>query len=147
MAVEIDPILLSGDDNAIHEFASDTDHCVIVDWREEEGDLIGYVADAIPEAGLSFAEAEEGEDLVLTYKGRSLPVGLTMSPRDRYITIRAINRVLAGDYEMRLFRVTYESDTHSFYIKPAEWWREAERVHPAEIARVFQVVDEGVDFP
>jgi hypothetical protein len=147
MAADIDPALLSGDDDAINEFASDTDRCVIVDWREEEGDLIRYVTDAIPEAGLSFEEDEDGEDIILSYKGRTLPVGLTMSMRDRYITIRAINRILAGDYEMRLFRVTYESDTHSFYVKPASWWREAEQAHTEEIARVFRVVDEGLDFP
>src|SRR4051794_4057776 len=121
MAVEIDPILLSEDENAIHELACDTDRCVIVDWREEEEALIGYVADVIPEAGLSVAWNESGVDLVLSYKDRTLAVGLTMSPRDRYIAIRAVNRILEGDYEMRLFRVTYESDTHSFYVKPASW--------------------------
>jgi hypothetical protein len=147
MAVDIDPVLLSGDDNSIHEFASDPDRCVIVDWREDETDLIAYVANAIPEAGLSFVESESGEDLLLSYKGRSAPAGLTMSPRDRYITIRAINRLLAGDYEMRLFRVTYESDTHSFYVKPASWWHETEQAYPAEMARVFRVVDDGLDFP
>jgi hypothetical protein len=147
MTVLIDPVLLAGDDEAIHEFASDTDKCIIVDWREEEGDLIGYVIDQIPDAGLSFDEDESGEDLVLTYKGRTLPVGLTMSPRDRYITIRAINKILADDYEMRLFRVTYESDTHSFYLKQCSWWRAAEQAHPQEIARVFRVVDQELDFP
>lgn len=147
MAVDIDPVLLSGDDDAIDEFASDTDRCVVVDWREEESDLIGYVADVIPEAGLSFEETEDGDDIVLSYKGKSVRVGLTMTPRDRYITIRAINRLLAGDYEMRLFNVTYMSDTHSFYVKPVSWWREAEQAYPAEIARVFRVVDEGLDFP
>lgn len=145
--VEIDPVLLSGDDNAIYEFASDTDRCVVVDWREEEGDLIEYVAAVIPEAGLSFEESEDGLDLILHYCDRTLPVGLTISPRDRYITIRAINRLLSGDYEMRLFRITFQSDTHSFYVKPTAWWREAESAHPTEIARVFRVVDEGLDLP
>jgi hypothetical protein len=147
MAAEIDRVLISGDDDAIHEFASDTDRCVIVDWREAEDDLIGYVAKAIPDAGLSFKWSESGDDLILSYKGRSLPVGLTMSARDRYITIRAINRLLAGDYEMRLFSVTYESDTHSFYVKPAKWWQEVEQAYPDEMARVFLVVDEELDFP
>jgi hypothetical protein len=147
MPVEIDPILLSDDDTAIHELASDTERCVIVDWREEEESLIGYVAAVIPQAGLSCAWSESGDDLVLSYKGRTQSVGLTMSPRDRYIAIRAVNRILAGDYELRLFRVTYESDTHSFYVKPASWWREADAAHAAAVARVFRVVDEGLDFP
>jgi hypothetical protein len=147
MAVKIDPVLLSGDDEAIQEFASDTDKCVVVDWREDEGDLIDYVIDLIPEAGLSFDEDESGEDLVLSYKGRTLPVGLTRTPRDRYITIRALNKILSGDYEMRLFRVTFESDTHSFYLKRCGWWLSAEQAHPQEIARVFRVVDESLDFP
>jgi len=146
MKVVIDPVLLSGDDAAIAEFASDTDQCVVVDWREDEGDLIDYVIDKIPDAGLSFAEDESSEDLVLLYKGRMQPVGLTHSPRDRYITIRALNRILAGDYEMRVFRVTLDWDTHSFYLKPCSWWREAEQGHPQEIARVFRVVDEELDF-
>src|SRR5262245_49877286 len=121
MAIEIDAELLSDDDNVVHEFANDSDRCVVVDWREQESDLIQYVMNAIPEAGLGFSEVASGEDLILSYKGVSLPVGLTMSPKDRYITIRAINRILAGDYEMRLFRVTYQSDTHSFYMKSVRW--------------------------
>ena len=145
--MEIEPVLLSGDDDAIREFAWDTDRCIVVDHREEEGDLIESVIAAIPEAGLAFDEDESGEDIVLSYKDQSEPVGLTMSPRDRYITIRAINRILAGDYEMRLFLVTADSDTHSFSIKPASWWREAERTHPIEIAKVFRKVDDDSDFP
>ncbi len=146
MPVAIEAILFSGDDDAIFELASDPDRCIIVDHREDESDLLGYVIDAIPEAGLAFSEDDSGEDLVLSYKGRSIPVGLTMTPQDRYITIRAINKVLAGDYEMRLFRLTYESDTHSFYIKPARWWREAEQAHREELSRVFRVVDDALDF-
>jgi hypothetical protein len=147
MPVEIEPVLLSGDDGAIFEFASDPDRCVVVDHREEEDELIGYVISAIPDAGFAFTEDESGKDLVLSYKGLSMPVGLTLTPKDRYITIRAINRLPVGDYEMRLFRITYESDSHSFYVKPARWWVDAERTHPEEIARVFQEVDEALDFP
>ncbi len=147
MSVEIEPVLLSGDDDAIFEFASDPDNCLVTDHREDEGDLIGYVIDAIPEAGLAFSEDDSGDDLILSCRGRSTPVGLTMTPRDRYITIRALNRLLAGDYEMRLFRVTRQADTHSFYLKPARWWSEAERDHPEEVDRVFLVVDEALDFP
>jgi hypothetical protein len=144
MSFTIHPLLISGDDNDLHDF--EDEHCVIVDWREMETDLVGYVMRAIPEAGLSFT-GDEAKDIMLAYKDKTLPVGLTHSPGDRYITIRAMNKVLEGDFEMRLFRVTYFSDTHMFYVQSAAWWQEAERLHPQDMERVFQRVDEGLDFP
>lgn len=147
MKLKIEPVLLSDDDDAVYEFLSTNEHCVVVDWREEETDLIGYVANAIPSADLSVAWNVSEDDLVLSFKDRTLLVGLTFSPRDRYVAIRAVNQVLAGEYEMRLFNLTYESDTLVFYVKTASWWCEAELLHPTIIKRVFRVVDENLDFP
>lgn len=147
MPLKIDPVLLSGSDEDLVEFASDTDRCVVVDWREEEGAIVDYVNDFLANDELSYEPDDSGEDLVLQYKGRELLMGLSGAPQDRYVALRAINRILAGDYEVRLIRVTYESDTHSFFVASAPWWRDAIDAHPRRMSEVFQTIDEGLDFP
>jgi hypothetical protein len=53
----------------------------------------------------------------------------------------------AGAHELRLFRATYLSDTHVFYVRPEAWWAEAERLYPAAVERCFQRIDDTLDFP
>lgn len=55
--------------------------------------------------------------------------------------------MLAKHFELRLFRATYQSDTHVFYVRPAWWWNEAERRRGDAIARLFRPTDETLEFP
>lgn len=71
----------------------------------------------------------------------------TESPCDRHVTLRGLARVLAKHFELRLFRATYQSDTHVFYVRPAWWWNEAERRRGDAIARLFRPTDETLEFP
>jgi hypothetical protein len=85
--------------------------------------------------------------MYIVYRGRRHKVGLTFSGRDRYITLRRLNQVMAGDYELRGFRHTLEDDTHSSYPQRRSWWAAMEHFFGAETERVFARITPDLDFP
>ena len=144
MEPEYDEVLVSGDDDELWEYAYDTDKCLVVDWREEDDAVVEEAAGLIPEAGLS-AEWTDGDpaDLVVRYKGRRVPLGLTGTPDDRSIVLRGLAGVLAGDYELRAFARSLETDTLAVLVKPAAWWRAMDERFPARMAQVFRPITPG----
>lgn len=148
--IDLPAVLLGDDQDAIVDFAYESEHAVTVDWREEDAAIIDLVAEALEgDTPLTYEEDDDGEAMSfeLSYGERRERVKLTMSPKDRYITLRGIARVLEGAHELRLFQATYFSDTHVFYVRPVAWWAEAERLHGAAIARTFRRIDDTLDFP
>lgn len=145
MSEGFDHRLLSGNQDALSSFMDEAPEAIVVDWREEEENIVRSVSDALTPDSLTYYWL--GEDLVIGYNGMDTPVGLTFSPRDRYICLRAINTVLKGRYELRLFRPSYYSDTHQFLVKPVAWWEAFDRLHPERSSEVFGKIDEGLDFP
>jgi hypothetical protein len=61
--------------------------------------------------------------------------------------LRKLNEVMAGDYELRVFRHTYGDDTHCFYLAACDWWAAMEGAFPSEIRRVFVRITPRMDFP
>ena len=144
MPVEYDEILMSGSDEQLDEFAGGEG--IIVDHREEDDAIIEYVMERIPKSGLKYRWIGDQTDLAVTYKRHRTALSLTMSPSDRYRVIRGINGILKGDYEMRVFRYSLLSDTHSLYIKPAAWWAEMDARFPARMEAVFSRISDQTDF-
>ena len=145
MASEFDSVLISGDDDALWEYMDDAPGSVVVDWRDEEEEIVSGVAGQIVPDSLS-CEWDDGRDLTLIYKDRRRPVGLTFSPRDRYVCLRALNAALSGDYELRVFRATLGADTHIVFVKPASWWEAFDKQYPDRSGAIFRRIDETVDF-
>jgi hypothetical protein len=143
---QIPEALLTGSDADVLRLASRDDHAVVVDWREEDAAIVELVSDAIG-GGLDWAEIEGEPGLELRFGERTARVVLTESPMDRYLTLRGVARVLEGAFELRLFRASYASDTHVFYVRSVSWWREADRRHGDVMARVFRPLDDELDFP
>ena len=143
---QYDDVLVNGDDDAISEYIDGSDKCLVVDWREEEGDLLDQLIEILPEAKLSWEDAEEEEDMVVTFGGVRSRVGLTVSMRDRYILLKRLNQIMAGAYELRAFRCTLGSDTHCFYPRSVAWWSRMESLFPERIAEVFARITPEMDF-
>jgi hypothetical protein len=101
-----DKILLTGSDATLNEFIERSGKCLVVDWRSDEGDLTEALAEMLPTGWLSHQWSDAEDDLYITYRGARHKVGLTLSPRDRYVWLRRMNEVMAGDYELRAFRHT-----------------------------------------
>jgi hypothetical protein len=145
MSAIYDRVLVKGNEEELDEYIN-SKACIIVDWREEDDAIIEMVCKRIPEAGMSFKFNDDYSDLLITYKGSQTNVGLTLSMQDRYITIRALSRVLAGDFEIRAFKQTLDSDTHSLYVKPCAWWAEMDARFPNRMKRLFVKITDALDF-
>ena len=142
-----DKVLLNGTIEQLNEYIGQSGKCLVVDWRGYEQDLIDNLAELLPKAGLAWEWVDEEDDIYVTYRSLRHKIGLTLSPRDRCITLRRLNEILAGDYEVQVFRHTLGDDTHCFYAKRCEWWSAMQRLFPAEIERVFARITPEMDFP
>jgi hypothetical protein len=142
-----DKVLLTGSDEELNEYIGACGKCLVVDWRSEEGSLVDALSQLLPGAGLGHEWVDAEEDMYLIYSGRRHKVGLTWSGRDRYIVLRRLNEVMAGDYELRGFRHTLGDDTHCFYPAPCGWWAAMDRTYPTEVERVFARITPDMDFP
>jgi hypothetical protein len=144
---EFDDLLLRRTDAELNEYIRNSSRCLVVDWRQEEGSIVDEVARMIPEAPLTHEWADADRDMYITYRGRRHQAGLTWTGRDRYIALRKLNEVMAGDYELRVFRHRAGDDTHCFYLAPCDRWAALEAAFPAEVQRVFARITPDSDFP
>jgi hypothetical protein len=144
---QFDRVLIDGTDDQLFDYMDESGECLVVDWRSEEGVLIDELSKMIPEAGLAHEWGDAEDDIYITYRGKLHKVGLTFSRVDRYVTIRRLNEILRGAYELRVFRMTLDSDTHVFYPKPCAWWSAMEEHFPERMASDFARVTPEMDFP
>jgi hypothetical protein len=144
---EFDDVLLRGTDAELNEYIRNSPRCLVVDWRQDEGSIVDEVARMIPEVPLTHEWVDADRDMYITYRGQRHKAGHTWTGRDRYITLRKLNEVIARDYELRVFRHTSGDDTHCFYLAPCDWWEAAEAAFPADVRRVFARITPDSDFP
>lgn len=120
-------------------------HSVVVDWREYDDEIVRLFAARLPEETIDVKESDNG--LLVTYNRVEHVIALSMSPNDRYITIRGFQEIVGAKYEIRLFEHSYFSDTHEFLILPRYVWDRLETEYGEQVGKVFRVVDSELDFP
>lgn len=144
---DYDKQILSRAARTLNKYISDSGRCIVVDWRGYEEDIIDEVMALLPGVPLGWKWNDAQDDLIITHGRKRYKGWLTMSVHDRYITIRKLNEILAGEYEIRGFRHTLEDDTHCFYVMPCSWWRAMEEHFPEDVRRVFAKITPEMDFP
>ena len=144
---EFDAVLLGGPDEELNAYIEQSNRCLVVDWRGDEGSIVDEIARMLPSGQLSHEWVDADRDMYITFRGRRHKAGHVWSGCDRYITLRKLNEVLAREYELRVFWHTYGDDTHCFYVAPCSWWAAMGGAHSAEVARVFGRITPGMDFP
>lgn len=141
-----DERFFSDDEELLWELIEESPEAVIVDWREEEEEIIKSINCVISPRKISF-EWMGNHDIQIQYKEKKQMVGLSFSLKDRYICLRAINDIFQGEYELRLFEPSFRSDTHFFLVKPGSWWADFDRLHPKRSAQLFRTIGPDLDFP
>jgi hypothetical protein len=140
-----DPALVGGSEEDVSSFLDNSEEPFHVDWREDEADVVAYVAERIPRQ-LGAVWADDPVDLVVTYEGRSTPLGLKLAPSDRSRCLARLNEIIGPDFEIRAFSQTIAtSDTISFYVKPRSWWDWMGAEFPEQVARVFTRISPEID--
>jgi hypothetical protein len=141
---ELEQQLVSGDSDAVIDFA-DSDECIIIDHRAEDETIFEDVAARLPEG--YFQYEYDGEQVFsATCRGVTTTFELEYSPGDRYRALRFINSVIRPDYEMKIMRCYFDADTHSFLLRPGIWWSQFAEAYPEKMQELFVDIDETTDF-
>ena len=89
---------------------------IVVDWRSEETEVVEAFAAALPASVLAWHA--EGDLLFLVVHGSRVPLPLTYTPIDRYVTIASIAHALAATHETRVVTASLAGDTHELVLVP-----------------------------
>jgi hypothetical protein len=136
IAVLVSP---SGDD--IRALLDDDRTVFWIDWRHQD-ETIADDCDAVLQTGqlsgeLVEVDSDAGYEVYLQYRDRRVKVPLNYSGDDRHITLCALNRVLAPDYEVRFCIDSNGGDTLAFLPLRCEQWAELERRYGEAVGRRF----------
>jgi hypothetical protein len=142
----IEPVLVEGDAEQVHEYFRTNRATAVIDWRADDAEIVEDFSRLLDEGDeLTVARTDHG--LTITYHGVEHPVSLPNSISARYITIHSLLQIIAPTYQARLVRDSYYSDTHVFLLRRSTWWAELDRSHPERATELFQPVTEDLDFP
>jgi hypothetical protein len=144
-----DKVLLSGIYEELSDYIANSGKCLVVDWRSDEASLMEALAELLPAGWLSgkWVDVGDDSDLAVTYRGTLYMAGLTGDQPDRYVWLRRMNQIMAGDFELRGFRFTLGDDTHCFLPARCSWWEAMEEAFPKEVRRVFAKITRRSKFP
>jgi hypothetical protein len=117
--------------------------CIVVDWKEEEEEIVKCFARHLPEEKL--APLRKGGLLWVRYNDRQHQIPLTDSARDQYVAISSLASIVRPKYEVRLLKATLDSDTHALLVLPRATWKFLERQHPKWV-RQFRPLRLGKDY-
>ena len=117
---------------------------VWVDWRDMDSSVVEYFADSLKEDLLTGQETETS--LVITYEGRTIDLSIEEISKERYNTIRAINKLIAPNYEIRAVRRSMRGDTHCFLIAPSWLWQNLQEPYSEQLSLKVKVITETDGF-
>jgi hypothetical protein len=122
----------------------DDDRLVWVDHREEEDALLrAFVERLAPTQPLE--PYWQDDALWLRWRGQAHRIPLTFSPVDRYVAIHSLAELLAPEYRILVQRDSLESDTHGFWLAPAQELAALDGPARARLDAQFAPLQPGID--
>jgi hypothetical protein len=131
--------LIRGSREEIDEFV-DCDRCLVVDWRGSEEEVLDDAQAFLPMDSLTYEQIETDPgsvDLLIRFMGREDALSLRAQPQNNFRVLQRLSALVQPDFDMKLFRITENSDTQGFLIRPKEWWDAYRSSHPKQYAEVF----------
>ena len=141
--VVFEEILLNGSEIELTDFACDKGLEIVVDWREDDSDVVQYVANFLDQDELSANWTDES--LEITYNGNLYNLSLESIGKNRYNTLRKLNEILRDKYEIRVFNNSFGNDTHTFLVRPNSWWITLEKQCPEKLNNIFSVLTDEME--
>lgn len=125
--------ILNADSGAIEAFG-ESDHCAVVDWKDDLEDIVLAVADFVPGGFLRVEAAPSGGQKLVRSDGKEIEAPSAPVKQEELLAL--VNRALAPQFELRRFRPV-DGDGYSLFVAPAELWSELDRAHPEATERYF----------
>lgn len=115
-----------------------------VDWRATDDSIVEYVGKRLkrPRLGVKML----GEDLLISFGSSQRMLTCQEIGTERYHTIRAVNEIMAPDFQIRLVEDSVNTDTHDFLLAPAWLWKYLEDLDRAKLERKIKVIGPGDGF-
>lgn len=134
-------VLESPTDNSIRALLDDIGTVFWIDWRQED-ETIAESCESVLQTGrlsgeLIETDSDEGYEVYLQYGERRIKVPLSYSEQDRHITLCALNRLLAPEYEVRFCIDSNGSDSAAFLPLACAQWGNLEVLYDANVGRRF----------
>lgn len=115
-----------------------------VDWREADEDIIGLAAEIIGGDKLA-PEWIEGK-LNIRFNQTLSEIALQFEPGEQDITLRALNKVLEPEFEIRLIKASEGGDTLAFFILDKKSWSELDLVFGGKVDDAFTKITSESSF-
>lgn len=115
-----------------------------VDWREADERIISLAAEAMKAPDL-VPEWIDGK-LNVKFRGRLTGVALEFKPGEQDTTLRALNKAIAPELEIRFVKASEGGDTLAFMPLGKGTWSELEAALGSRVDEAFTRVDESVTF-
>jgi hypothetical protein len=110
-----------------------------IDWREAHTDIVYMFSQCLKDPQ-QLGVIELDEQLQLSYLNKTMYVSFEEIGRERYVTLRALNTLLSGEFEIRALAKERDGDTHTFAIAPCWLWNQLETEHKELLDRKFRIV-------
>ena len=116
------------------------------DWREYDEDIVRCISESLPEGAQFRFEVRasalpRGVDILLEQSGVLSPIPYKPDRMDRDTTLKAVQALIAPDWQLRCFAPSLRSDTVGFCLLSGEEWRSLEEAFGTEVvARQFRPV-------
>ena len=115
-----------------------------VDWREGSVDIVRLAAAAMGESELSAEWV--GETLHLQFRGLKSEVPIPARPGEQDITLLALNRLIAREFEIRFVKASDGGDTLAFLPLTNQDWLEIDFAFGDRVAAAFGKLETGSVF-
>lgn len=117
-------------------------YCDWVDWRASDDEVIKQFDNRLLRSGLE-AEWLDGDLQISLGSERKRRLA---APEDQYQSLRALNELLAPDFEIRVVRKEADGDTHGFLFAPSWLWKHLEEFDREKLERKIAVIGPGDGF-
>lgn len=139
-------LLESPTENAIRALLDNDTTVFWIDCRQED-ETIAESCELVLQSGILSGElvevdSDEGFEVYLQFRDRRVKVPLSYSGDDRHITLCALNRAMAPEYEVRFCIDSNGSDTLAFLPLESKRWSAFESRYGEAVSKRFYKIAE-----
>ncbi|WP_038173155.1 DUF1266 domain-containing protein, partial [Treponema pedis] len=113
------------------------------DYNTDDEAIIDGIAANILKTNILQAAYDENKNLCIRYKGKNIKIDYPDNIRNKDVTIKAVNKIISQEYEIRLFRDSIGTERLQFYVLPHEDWANWEYYYEETVPLLFSKIDEN----
>ena len=108
-----------------------------IDWRQDDSTIVTCFAKRLKRPRLTLGPSNDTLEILFGESARTLTFG--QIGKDRYVTLRALNEVLAPHFQIRRLG-SQTSDTHYFLLAPSWLWTHLEDHDGGKLRRLISAI-------